>query len=155
MRIDHPDFMYRPSGIPLYATPRPTLGGAVGQNPAQSRLGALHAAAVDGEGGVQEDLEQQAIEQRQDQPGRVLAFLVVTLSQQGRDAGARATEARGDHVSDGGIVLCLCERADEVPGQWSLALPGVLHYLAGTLESGYALDLDRPGGSRLHAPNPE
>jgi hypothetical protein len=40
------------------------LVGAVGQDSEQSCLGALHAVAVDGEGGVQEDLEQQAIEQR-------------------------------------------------------------------------------------------
>jgi hypothetical protein len=84
-----------------------TPGGSVaalGQEHPQPGLRPLHAGALDGEGGVQEHLEQQA--------GRVLVGLVGPESQQGRDLGARAVEARGEQLPDPGVVLRPGERAD-------------------------------------------
>jgi hypothetical protein len=77
----------------------------------------LHPLAFDGEGGIEQRPEQQAVEERKHQPAGVLTRLVAAQPKQGRDFRPGTAEARGQDLSDAWVVLRFGESAEEVPGQ--------------------------------------
>jgi hypothetical protein len=84
---------------------------------------------------VEQNLEQQAVEECEHQPGRVLAGLVGPQFQDSGDIRARTVEACGEQVSYPGLVLCPREGAHEVLGQSGVASTAGLDHRGGTPES--------------------
>jgi DoxX-like family len=75
---------------------------------------ALQTVPLDGEGRIEQSLEQQTVEEREHQSARVLTRLIGSKAQRGGDCRTATAKPGGERLPDPAIVLRLYQRADEV-----------------------------------------